>query len=705
MGDAASKGTAERRPVASDLCALFEPQTVAVVGATDDTVRSSGRVTRHLTEYGFGGEVLLVNPNRASVAGRTCYPSLSSLPQAPDLALVSLPAERCVPVLREAGAVGVRAAIVFAGGFAEMGEAGVTLQNALGVAAREGGVRLLGPNTAGLRSAKIRLFAEGGTVLAGGGFTLGTLAVVVQSGGIGGYFGSTHLRRLGAGTKYLVDTGNEVDVDAADALDYVSQDPEVTAVAVILEACRDGRKLVRAIEQAVGRGKRVLFMKVGRTSEGARAAQSHSAAMASDSHLLESEVAAVGGFVVRDELQLDDGLLLCDAGRLPRGRNLGIVTPSGGFGVMVSDIAGGFGLALPEPTVPPSDEFAESIGNGHIGNPLDMSGLFRPGTEVLSASLRYLGSQPNIDAVLLWHPHIFLSDTVHASHLPVLKACQEEIGKPLYHCGETTPEHRASMARSGILSFDSPTRLVAAIAAVTAASAGAASGQSTGTSPFQTASDGVVVTGQAARDQLVEMGIPSAPTARVTGLGDAEALLEKWGVPIYLKVETTAHSHKTEKGFVRGPLVGPSLREAFRELKAAADGDVAAELVAQAAQVGVELALGAYDDPAFGPVVMVAQGGIFVEVNKDSAAAAAPLTPTRAAQLLSELRIFPGLCGARGSHYDIDPVVDALVRLSEFIAAPENKGVTLDINPLIVRKTGEGVSAVDARIVRPPSGW
>ncbi len=690
--------TTPGRPSALD--AIFDPKSVALVGATEDATRAGGRLVAYMTDNGYAGRIYYVNPTKATIRSRRCYASIRDVPEPVDLALLALGAERIPDTVRECAASGARAAVVFATGFAEAGPAGVALQQRLREAWRGTGMRLLGPNTAGVRCTAIGLFGEQGTNLATVGYRPGSVAMISQSGALGGYFGSTYLQRLGVGTRYFIDTGNELDVDVADCIEHISRDPEVSCVAAILESCRDGRKLTAAIRSATSRGVPVLFLKVGRTAEGVEAARSHTAAMASLTELIEAEVAAAGAFVTRDEVQLTDALLLHSTGCVPASRRIGIVTPSGGFGVLALDLASELGLELPEVAAPSSDVLRRA-GLGALSNPLEVAALAAPGTELLEASLLHMAAQPNVDGVILWHPHRLLLASEQDAHVAALERSRNASGKPHFHCGVAPAEVKARLQERGLLSFDSPTRLLRAIAAVTPPPPPAVRVPAP-TSVIAREGTGDVVPPEEVRDRLRAAGIPFVETLRVRTSAEALAAQERWGRPAMLKLESGHATHKTERGLVRGPLSAAALTGAFVELSASdvARGDPDAVIVAQPFETGIELALGAYVDPAFGPSVMIAHGGTFVEVLADAAFAAAPVDRERALRMISGLRIHPALAGARGRVVDVDAAADALVALSAYVASSADLATSIDINPLIVRERGSGVIAVDARIVR-----
>ena len=687
---------------------LFAPRSVVLVGASEDRSRAGGRLVSYMTSNGYAGRLYYVNPSRSTIFGEPCYRSVAELPEKVDLALVGLNARLAVDVMPELGAAGVGAAVVFASGFAELGREGAELQQSLAAAAHESGIRVLGPNTAGVRATSIGLFGEQGTNLGTVGFLPGSVAMVSQSGALGGYFGSTYLSRIGVGTRYFVDTGNEIDLDAADCVDYIARDPDVSCISLILETCADGRKLAAAVRRAVAFGKPVLALKLGRSAAGMRAAASHTAAVASPTELFESEISAAGAFVTRDESQLADAMLLHSSGSAPAGNRVGVVTPSGGFGVLLLDHAAELGLAVPAVPPPPEDVLSSAeVGLGGMTNPLEVAGLAASGRRLLDAALAHMSAQPDIDSVILWHPHRLLDSREQQANVTALIESRQRSGKPHFHCGMTTTAVAESMRAGGVLTFALPRALLNAIAAAAGPARAAAgrldeeerAGVTVGTLTATSTQPGDLAPAEA-RALLLDIGVKMAETRAVRDAEEALAACADWNVPIFLKLESKLASHKTERGLVRGPLMTSAVRAAFDDLAASPlrAADPGSQIIIQPQVRGIELALGAYVDAVFGPAVMVAQGGIFVEVFRDVKFAAAPLDRDRALELISGLRVYPALAGKRGTPADLDAVADALVALSGFAASVTDPDFSIDVNPLIVRPRGAGAVAVDARV-------
>lgn len=682
---------------------FFAPAGVAVVGASPDLGRNGGRTFAHLCRFGYTGGIHPVNPRHDQINGFPCYPSLRQVPDPVDLAVLCVAAHRIPGVLDECAQRGIGAAVVFSAAFATHGS-GQSTTDGLGRAARAAGVRLIGPATSGYRVVTTGVFATSATDLDGadGGVTPGRVAMIAQSGGLGIYLGSAHARRRGVGAKYVIDTGGEVDVDAVDCLEYVAADPDVDCVALVLEGTRDGRRLTRAVRAAVRGGTAVVFLRTGRSAAAADQVASHTGALAAGPALFDRAMRGAGAQVVADETELVDALVLHSARRVPAGRRLGVVTPSGGYAVLTLDAAERFGLQVPPPDRRPTAAQRAGLTSARLANPLDYAARGSAGPTTLRCALDWMLGQPNLDAVLLWQAYLMLDEARRHALLGVLDDLLDRHHTPLYGCGITTEEFQRELASRGVPWFDEPTRLVRALGVVAppAGTAGPRTTRPTGGGPPGSARPAAVIGGSAARQVL--SGLDHVATVPVDGVAEARAVQDRWRAPIMLKADSVTLAHKSDAGLVEGPLDADRVADAFQRLcrARAASADPAAPIVAQPFQAGAELALGAYLDPTFGPSVMVAAGGLFVELLDDTAFAPAPLSVERAGELIGELRYAAVLRGARGrAPADLPAAARALAWLSRFIAEHADEYTSVDVNPLIVRGAQRGAVAVDALLV------
>lgn len=680
----------------SDLSAFFDPRSIAVIGASADLSRSGGRVMATLVKTGYAGTIIPIGSSQQNIGEHACYKTLHDAPGPIDLALICVAAERVSAAITECGDRGVRAAIVFADGFSHP-ELGPALRAAIEKAKAQSGLRVIGPNTVGNRVVNTNIFTTIATDI-GMPQRSGHIATIGQSGGLSIYFGSAYLQHKDIGSKYVIDTGGEFDVDAAECLAWVADDPDITCAALILEGCRDGRKLMQAVGRMTELGKPVVFWKTGRTQASAAQIASHTGALAGQAQIFEEGLRSAGAIIVRDEIEFVDALHIASARRIPNGRRIGAITMSGGYAIITLDAAERFGMELPAPTVPPNDVQKSALGNASFRNPLDIYALFGSGRKSFDAALEWMDAQPDIDAILIWLSYGNMFELVQAMVLPALADTVARTDKIVFCCGMAPPDFARKLRDIGVLSFEEPTRLVQALSLVVPKSAQRRDEGAATHKPQRPA-----IGGDNARRLLSSIrSLPQVTSAGIATLDDARAVQARLGGTVFMKLEGDRILHKTELGGVIGPLTGEGVAPAYERLSATlkALNDPTARIVMQASEHGVELAFGGFIDPSFGPSVMVACGGIFLEVLKDTAFAVAPITPQQARALILGLRGAALLHGARGRpHADIEAAALALSDFSIFVAEHSSDYSEIDINPVIVREHGHGIVAVDALIV------
>jgi acyl-CoA synthetase (NDP forming) len=337
--------------IGAGLDAILKPRSIAVIGASQDETKVGGRPVELLRRHGFPGAIYPVNPRAAEVQGLRAYPSVAVLPESPDLAIIAVSAEATPDALEACAAKGVRGAVIFSSGFAELGEAGLALQARLRDTARRSGMRVLGPNCLGAVSIAERSIATFSIVLESSLPPAGPLGIASQSGNLGSYT-ALLARERGAGISRFLTTGNECDVDIADAIAWLARDEATKVILCVLETCRDAPRLIAALEEARAAGKPVIALKIGASEAGQAAAASHTGALAGSDAVFDAVLRRAGAVRVQGVEQLLDlghaAAVLGD--RLPKGRRAMLLTASGGFGVLMADAASAAGLSLPTPS-------------------------------------------------------------------------------------------------------------------------------------------------------------------------------------------------------------------------------------------------------------------------------------------------------------------------------------------------------------------
>ena len=689
---------------------LLEPKSIAVVGASSNLNRTGGRPIKLLLEYGFEGPIYPINPNRDKIGGLKCYPDIASLPEAPEFVLFSTPREKNAEVMRECAARGVGAAAVMSSGYAEVDEEGARMQEELVRIAREGGVRLLGPNCMGVIHVRPKLMASFTiSIMENDPLIPGSVALITQSGALGACL-LTGFQASGTGISSLVSLGNESDVDFAECVEYFIDDPHTKVICGYMESVRSGARLRASAERALEMGKPIVLLKAGATEEGARAAMSHTAAITT-SHDVFSAFAEQYGVRVCDTFDelLSTADFLCRSKHL-KGRGLGILSFSGGAGSLAADHAVRAGFELPGFAEATRGKLREILSDyAPVSNPVDLVSLMvsRPEERPLQNVGRAVFSDPNIDATLMimgiYH-HV--ADQIAED----MTALFEESSVPFACVWVTGPRaHIEALRRSGTPVFEDYAQAVRALEArrlIDEAAERAARGVPSIDPARQEKAIHLIERATASAEGMLDTetctalldlyDIPRAGEHIAATVEDAIAAWKKFGGSVVLKVVSDALVHKTDAGGVVLNLsTEKDIREAAKNLLALAPD--ARVLVQEMIAEGVELIFGISTDPTFGPCVTAGVGGIFVEALGDLSRRLPPFDETVAEKMLRALRSAKVLEGLRGApEVNMPELAAVLARVSQMASELQDQIAELDINPLIA---GPKKSvAVDVRI-------
>lgn len=692
------------------LAAILAPRSVAIVGASDDVARIGGRPLRYLREGGFAGPVWPVNPNRPQVQGLPAFASLAALPAAPDIAILAVPAAATLAAVEDCAARGVRAAVIFSAGFAETGPEGAALQARICDAARAGGLRLLGPNCLGALNPALGWYGTFSVILDTALVPPGPVAVVSQSGAYGAHL--AHLaRQRGFGISHWVTTGNEADIDLAEALDWTLRQPETRVVMAYAEGVRDRDSFVAALETARRLEKPVVFMKTGRSAAGAAAAASHTAALAGSDAVFDAVLRQFGAYRAPTTAEQIDIAYACAQGRLPAGRRLGIFTMSGGFGIQLADDAEAAGLDVAPMPEAAQAEILRLLPYASPRNPVDATAQAVSDLSLLTASVRLMMEQGGYDlfaGILGTGPGTkTYADPLRQALMAALQGRADSI-RALTMSAPVEAVRRYEA--DGFLVFEDGTALARALGALAGFRAAFDRGADpVAPMPAQDLPPGPL-SEAAAKAILSRAGIPFPPERLVPDAQGAARAAEALGGAVVVKICSPDIAHKTEVGGVAVNLAGP---EAARAAAAAILDRARAQvpgarieglLVAPMVAGGVEVIAGVVRDPVLGPVVMAGLGGVLVEVLRDVSFRAAPFGPDEGHRMLRELRGFALLQGVRGAPpADIDALARLLSDLSRFAFAHRDRVRGIDLNPVRVLPAGQGVLALDALIELDPA--
>jgi acetate---CoA ligase (ADP-forming) len=679
--------------VVGSLQPFFEPRTVAVVGASPRPGSIGGELFRNVLRGEFRGAAFPVNRSGDSVAGVRAYESVAEIGESIDLAVVCLPGAAVLAAAEDALTAGVPALCVISAGFAEIGPEGEAREEQLLELVRSRGARLLGPNCLGIAVAEPRLNATFGPRA----LPPGKVGFSSQSGALGlAVLERAAERRLGLSA--FVSIGNKADISSNDLLEYWEDDPHTDVVLLYLESFGNPRKFAR-VARRVARTKPIVAMKAGRTAAGARAASSHTAALAGSEAAVDALFQQAGVLRVDTLEELLDFSGLLASQPLPRGRNVGVLTNAGGLGILCADACDAAGLALP----PLADSTVSELrgllpAEASVSNPFDMLGSAVGST--YQNAIPVLLKDPGLDAlIVLFVPPVVAGAEEVAEAIARAMEHAETVDKPVLACVISAAGTPEGLLSAPVSAFAYPE------------SAARALGRATDRAEWLRRPQGRVVEldeidvdraravlrndaerwldSDEARELLDAYGIPLVAERSAASVDDAVAAAEELGFPVVLKT-ALAGVHKTERGGV-----ALDLRDA-QAVRTAAERIGSPFLLQPLVSGGVELLIGAVQDPVFGPLVALGPGGTLVELIGEASFRLAPLTDVDAEELVTQGKVGVLLAGYRGAPpADLGRVSDVVLRVAQLVDdLPEV--AELDLNPAIAGS--HGCVAVDARI-------
>ena len=711
-----------------DLRPLLSPKSLAIVGASaDESIR--GRLTQQLIGHGFDGPIYPVTRSQTEILGHKAYRSVAELPEPVDLAVIVVPAAHVISTIEQCGARGIPAAVIISSGFGEeKSEEAAQRDTDLRAAAARFDMAICGPNSEGLVNPLRPLVATFSPVfhdfskpLLPEGSKAKPIAVSCQSGALTFSFLSRgQARQLRFTTQ--VSSGNQTVLEAHDYIEAAMESGAADIFLVYLEGIRQPARFRAVADKAAALGKPLIVAKVGRSDAGRRAAASHTGSLA-QSGAIDDAIFRHHGIVRGEDL---DHMLDVSAAfafcKLPKGNRVAIITGSGGSAVWMADILSAHGLEVPELEADIQAKIMAMLPSyASAANPIDATAQaigevgYKPIVELVRQSQR-------IDAILLIAS--VANETTARKRAAELAGVVEATGQPMLLCTYTTatPGAMAAFAEFGIPCYTSMPSCARAIKALADYGrfrervAHRAAPAETAPSIRQTvgtalAESGKVLTEVQAKALLAAYGVKRVPEFLATGEDDASdaamRIASGTGGPVALKVQSPDIVHKTEAGAVLLGLAGDAaVREGYRQVLARAkaahpNAKIDGVLVQAMAKRGQEMILGVTRDAVFGPMLMVGLGGIHVEVLKDVAFAPVPLAVDDALALIGELRGAALLDGVRGARpADKAALAELMVALSRFAADHADRIEEIDLNPVIVHAEGEGLSVVDALIVK-----
>lgn len=693
---------------AASLARLLSPESVAVVGASANLEQFNGRVVKNLLRHGFAGRVYPVNPKYEEVAGLRCSPRLDALPETPDVAFITVGRERVADVLAECAGAGVGAAVIYTGGFSEADEAGARLEAEIRRVARDGGVRVCGPNTAGVHNFHHNFHLAGLIALDVEEMRPGGIGVVCQSGSIGGALLSRATQR-GIGFSHLISCGNEMDLEVSDYLDYLIDDPRTRAIAVYLEGVRDGEKFKKVLQKALRQEKPLVVLKVGQAREGAQAALSHTGAMVGEERVYEALFRKWGVTRVGDLEALFEVAHMFCVSPLPEDDRVGIVTTTGGAGALMADKCGALGLEIAEVDDALCTRMEEKHpAFGRIENPLDTTiadiHLYSDFLESFLKSGCFNVMIPIVGSSAQFKPGMGVE--------PIVRLKKTNPGAPMlaYFNPHAEDAHRL-LAREGIPSFQSISGCAHAAAALVRYRKVLKREKKSASGPAPQAPSPSIAEKLSAAGNLNEaqslaivsdFGLPVVAGRFCRTEDEARGAARDLRFPLVLKGVSSEIHHKTEWGLVKTGIGDEAALEGalteiagLREARA-----LEGYLLQEQVEGGVEFLLGVKRDPQFGPVVTIGLGGLDVELLDDVTMRVAPLTLDDACEMMDELKCKKIFESHRGrGPLDVEALAEAIRLLGVAAFACREHIEEMDLNPVFLCEKGGGCLVADALVI------
>lgn len=690
-----------------DLKKLFQPSSIVIVGVSRETKKVGHLVAKNLLQQGFGGDVYFVNPKAKNILKKKVYPSLSAINKPIDLAVLALPADISLFYLDELNRLGIKQIILFAAGFKETGEEGRKKEELLLQKAHEYGMTILGPNCIGYINTKKQI----NTTFLKHICPTGNVGFISQSGALGSVLVDYFVSHKNLGFSYFISLGNKAIVDEADTLEFLSNDPDTDVIGLYLEDVKDGPKF-RTILTEASRKKPVVILKSGTTSEGSKAAVSHTGGLIGNDDVYSAVFEQSGAIRAWDFSHFLNILKIFAYKKAPFNKNILVLSNAGGAGVLLTDEIIHNDLCLVTISEETKKKIAKDFGSKKVTvhNPIDLLGDASAFDYKQAIDETFKEKEIGSVVVLLTpQANTEIKDTAE-----VVAAAQKTFKKPIYPVfmgGKSVSDVRKLFEIHQMPSFkmfdDVPRTLSAilnrhavpplSIASKTALTQLALLGYENDIRDTITSSAKVLNLNES-MDVLSHIGIPVEPLYHVSSISELPAMVKKLGFPLVAKISSDTITHKTES---KGVVVNiKSLDELFAVYKEFTDKGSNGCLV-QKMHSGYEIYLGAMRDPNFGPVIIVGLGGIMTELLKEVNYFVYPFSQELFVEKIVKSKIGRLLQGFRNSH-QIDPLklYDIGMRVGHLFKRFPNIS-ELDINPLIL--TSDGLRAVDARIVTKSS--
>jgi len=685
---------------------LLHPKSVAIVGVSKDFSSISGKPLKNLLEHRYPGEIYPVNPKYDSIGDLTCYDSVLDILGEVDVALLAVSASRILSILDECEKKQIRSLILFGSGFAEVGEEGKALQEKVEQKAKQANLSLLGPNCLGLLNVKDSLplgFATSFETETG--FISGNVGFASQSGALGfSLFGIA--QEQGIGFSYIINTGNQMDINTIDIMDYLLDDNDTNVVAGYLESIPNGEAFITLAKKAKEKQKPLLIMKAGRSEIGQEAAMSHTASMTGSDEMFQTIAKQYGVVIANDVDDLVDLMKIFSRAKQMHGKRVATISNSGAAGITMADYSEQLGLdlvRLEESTLKQISSIIPSYGSAV--NPIDVTAQALKEQHIIADTLDVLAKASEVDAIVV--------QTTFGGELGK-KVCEriveidQQTEKPIVvtvtGSEELTGAGRKALESANVPVYVTSYKTMYAVEKLSTFTTTTLEELNVQPS-FKVNASEAIWTEVIAKQTVKDLGIEVPKGILVTGQEQLTNVSNELAYPVVAKVISDDILHKSDVGGVElGIENSTQLRESYDRIvqnvakhhpSASVEGILVEEMMQEKS---VEMFIGIQHDVDFGPFIVCGLGGIYIEVFKDYAMRHAPVSKRSAYQMIDELKSAAILKGVRGhSGYDVEALADAIVNLSQFAAANQDRIQEMDLNPVFVRE--QGLQALDAIIV------
>lgn len=701
----------------SKMDSFFNPKSLAIIGASANLNSISGRPIKYLRNHGYKGNIYPVNPKYEEIAGLKCYKSVLDIEGQIDQVMIAVNYRLVIKTLKDCAQKGVKYALIFSSGFAESGDEGKKIQEEIVEVSKKTGIRVLGPNCQGFVNLRNNVASSFSASLEIQPYLKGSIGFVTQSGALG-YSIFNLAQESGVGFSYVVSTGNEVDLNTCDFLEYMVENDETNMIITYTEDIKNGRRFKELAARALELGKPIVCIKVGASEVGQKAAASHTASLTgSDTPYMT--VFKQNGVIRVDEIQdaINLAILRERIKKIPDNINMGVITTSGGAGILLADKAEEYGINLPELDNKTREIIEKEIPDyGSSLNPVDVTAQVINEPDNFKNVLQVMEDNPGIDGIVIVISMIY--GEAGATMARCIVEMTQKTTTPIvvaWPAGDRLMKENFDILTEGYVPwYKSPEQAIKTLGTAMKYGLFRKKAASYQPLPAPKADENVLKAIRAkdrfsehdAKNVLAGFNLPITREKVVNTLEEAVEFSTEIGFPVVLKIDSPDILHKTEVGALKLNLKSAAeVEAAYKEImdnvkKHKPDALLNGIMVQEMVTGGKEMIIG-IDQSRFGPMVMVGMGGIFVEVLKDVTYRIAPFGREEALLMLEELNSYQILTGVRGEkRSDIEALVELLVKMGQFASVFQDEIAELDINPVLVLPEGQGVKIADALIAK-----